>query len=116
MFESTVFGEVVYKNKKYTRDIYVHPSGKVEPRRKELSRIVYSTSHKVVAAEMEVLIKEDPDCIIIGTGQSGALHLTAEAREFLQEKGIPYKEFLTPRAIEEYNKSLNCAILVHVTC
>jgi hypothetical protein len=116
MFEPAHFGNVVYNRKVYSHDIYVHPSGKVEPRRKELSKIVYSTGHKVGAAEMEVLLTEDPDCIIIGTGYNGALRLTSEARDFLREKGVVCKEYPTPRAVEEFNHSYNCSILVHVTC
>jgi hypothetical protein len=116
MFEHTEFGTVVYNRKAYHTDIYVHPSGAVEIRKKELSRVVHGTSHKVVAAEIEILLKEDPDYIIIGTGQNGALHLTAEAREVLEEKGVFYKELTTPRAIKEFNRSWNCAILVHITC
>jgi hypothetical protein len=116
MFERAVFGSVVYNNTVYRHDIYVHPSGAVEPRRKELSQQVYGTSHKVVKGEMEILLREDPDCIIIATGFNGALHLTAEAREFLKEKGILYEEMVTPKAVREYNTKLNCAILVHVTC
>lgn len=116
MFQQTEFGKVVYNQSVYNQDIYVHPSGRVELRRKELSTIIYNTSHKVVAAEMEILLQEDPDCIIIGTGFSGALHLTAEARAFLEEKGVSYEEILTPKAVKEYNNRVNCAILVHVTC
>jgi hypothetical protein len=116
MFGRSEFGKVVFEKRVYNHDIYVHPSGTVEPRRKELSEMVYNTSHKVVAAEMEVLLSEDPDCIIIGTGFNGALHLTAEAREFLKERGVFYQEFFTPKAIQEYNNRRNCAILVHVTC
>lgn len=116
MFERTEFGTVVFNKTAYNHDMYVHPSGTVEPRRKELSRMVYSTSHRVVAAEMECLLQEDPDCVIIGTGFSGALHLTAEAKDFLKEKGVLYREFLTPKAVQEYNSQKNCAILVHVTC
>lgn len=116
MFERAEFGKVVYNRKVYRQDIYVHPSGRVEVRRKELSEVVHTTSHRVVAAEMEVLLQEDPDCIIIGTGFSGALHLTNEARQFLKEKGVLYRELITPRAIQEYNNSYNCSILVHITC
>lgn len=116
MFENAEFGAVIYNNTVYHQDIYVHPSGTVEKRRKELSKIVYGTSHSVVKAEMEILLKEDPDCVLIGTGYNGALHLTAEAKTFLEEKGVIYQEFLTPKAVKEYNKQHNCAILVHVTC
>lgn len=116
MLKQAEFGSVIYRNKVYTHDIYVHPSGDVEPRRKELSSLVHGTSHRVVKAEMEMLLREDPDCIIIGTGYSGALHLTMEARDFLTEKGVFYQELPTPRAITEFNNRYNCAILVHVTC
>ncbi len=116
MFESAEFGAVTYNDIVYNHDIYVHPSGTVEKRQKELSKMVHRTSHKVVKAEMEILLKEDPDCVLIGTGYSGCLHLTAEARTFLEEKGVFYQEFLTPKAVKEYNKRYNCAILVHVTC
>ncbi|MBU7015780.1 MAG: hypothetical protein HXS52_13440 [Theionarchaea archaeon] len=116
MLKQAKFGSVIYKNRVFTHDIYVHPSGAVEPRRKELSCMVHGTSHKVVKAEMEILLREDPDCIIIGTGHSGALHLTAEAREYLKERGVSYQELLTPQAITEYNHRFNCAVLVHVTC
>jgi hypothetical protein len=116
MFGNAVFGAVVYNNTVYHTDIYVHPSGTVEVRQKELSTLVHKTSHKVVKAEMELLLKEDPDCILIGTGHNNCLHLTAEAKTFLEEKHVFYQEFLTPKAVKEYNKRHNCAILVHITC
>jgi len=116
VFEQAEFGKVVFNRKMYTHDIYVHPSGRVEPRRKELSKLVHHTSHKVVAAEIEYLLQEDPDLIIIGTGYNGALHLTAQARDYLKDKGVLYHECTTPKAIQEYNSCCNCAILVHVTC
>lgn len=109
------FGTVVYRGRVYSCDVYVHPSGRVEPRRVELQP-GYSSGHRVGAAEIEWLLQEDPDYILIGTGFNGALHLTQDAREFLEEKGALYRELLTPRAVEEYNRSYNCAILVHVTC
>lgn len=116
MFEPAHFGNVVYNQKVYTHDIYVHPSGKVERRRKELSEIVYSTDHKVGAAEIEILLREDPDCVIIGTGYNGALRLGSEAREILREKGVVCKVYPTSRAVKEFNNCYNCSILVHVTC
>jgi hypothetical protein len=116
MFEKAEFGSVVYNGTEYDFDVYVHPSGDVQVRRKELSEIVYNTGHKVVAAEIEYLLKEDPDCVIIGTGFSGALRLTSQAREVLEAKNIFYTELLTPQAAQEFNNRKNCAMLVHVTC
>lgn len=116
MFEKAEFGSVVFNGEEYDYDLYVHPSGQVQVRRKELSEIVHKTSHRVVAAEIEYLLQEDPDCIIIGTGFSGALRLTNQAREVLEEKNVFYKELPTPQAAQEFNNKKNCAMLVHVTC
>ncbi|MGQ9722588.1 MAG: Mth938-like domain-containing protein [Candidatus Jordarchaeum sp.] len=114
-FEDTSFGSVVFDGKKYGYDILVLPNGRVEERRKTLSKSIFGTSHKLVPEELEFL--EEAEIIVIGTGQSGLLKLTKEAEDWVKNRGIRVIPAPTPEAIREYNKlEGKKAALIHVTC
>lgn len=114
-FEGTSFGSVVFNGKHYEYDIMVLPDGKVEKRRKNLSKSIFGTSHKLVPEELEFL--KEAEIIVIGTGQSGLLRLTKEAEDWVKNRGIRVILAPTPEAIKKYNKlEGKKAALIHVTC
>jgi len=115
LFEGTSFGSVTFNGKRYGYDILVLPDGRVEKRRKSLSKSVFGTSHKLIPEELEPL--KDAETIVIGTGQSGLLRLTKEAEEWVKNRGLKVILAPTPEAIQKYNQLKGKkAALIHVTC
>ncbi|NPB01757.1 MAG: hypothetical protein GXO28_02450 [Methanopyri archaeon] len=123
MFEGTGFGWVEYDGRRYDHDVYVTTEGEVHRREKSLSRSRFGTSHNLAPEELERLLElceEEPEVVVVGTGQSGVLTVTDEARRFLEERGIELVEAPTPEAIERYNELVEegkkVAAVIHTTC
>ncbi len=122
-FEDTGFGWVRYGGERYDHDVYVDTEGNVHRREKDLSRRKFGTSHRLAADEIERLLElcdEEPEVIVVGTGQNGVLTVTDEAREFCEERGIDLVDLRTPEAIERFNElkeeGKRVAAIIHTTC
>jgi hypothetical protein len=115
--DKTKFGSITIQGKKYEKDVLIRLNGKVEKRKKKLSREVFGTSHIVSLAEAEYIFEEGADKIIIGTGQSGMLKLSDEAAEFFKQRECRVMLFPTPEAIQVWNEAKGYSIgLFHITC
>jgi len=115
--EKTKFGSITISGKKYENDIFIRLNGKVEKRKKKLSKEVYGTSHTLSLAEAEYVYEEGANCLIIGSGQSGMVELSNEASEFFKQKNCQVDLLPTPEAIEHWNKAIGQTIaLFHITC
>jgi hypothetical protein len=105
------------KGETFENDILIRMSGKVEKRRKKLSKKVYGTSHKISLAEAKSIYEKGAEEIIIGTGQTGYVELSEEAKKFYKEKDLEAKLLRTPEAIKLWNESEGKIIaMFHVTC
>jgi len=115
--DKTKFGSITVAGEKHTHDILIRLSGKIENRKKKLSKEVFGTSHIISQAEAEYIYEEGAGHIIIGTGQSGLVQLSDEAIEFFTLKECQPHLLPTPDAIILWNKSKGPAIgLFHITC
>ena len=115
--DKTKFGSITVSGKMYENDILIRLNGKVEKRKKKLSKEVYGTSHTLSLAEVEYVYEEGAHCLIIGSGQSGMVELSSEASEFLKQKNCQVDLLPTPEAIEHWNKAKGQTIgLFHITC
>ncbi len=115
--DKTKFGSITVAGEKYTHDIIIRLSGKIDLRKKKLSREVYGTSHIISLAEAEYVYEEGADYIIIGTGQSDMVKLSDEAIEFFTLKDCRPILLATPEAITAWNKARGSTIgLFHITC
>ena len=115
--DKTKFGSITVTGKKYENDILIRLNGKVEKRKKKLSKEVFGTSHIVSLAEAEYVFEAGAEYIIIGSGQSGMLKLSDEASEYFAQKHCLVDLRTTPEAIEHWNKSKGQTIaLFHITC
>ena len=65
---STSFGSVTVKEKPFKHDILIRLDGKVEKRRKKLSKRLYGISHKISLDEAEYIYEKGARKVIIGTG------------------------------------------------
>jgi len=115
--DKTKFGSITIAGEKYEHDVIIRFNGKVEKRKKKLSKEVFGTSHIISLAEAEYVYEDGVNSIIIGTGQSDMAKLSPEATVFFQEKRCTVKLLPTPEAIRCWNETEEAAIgLFHVTC
>ncbi len=115
--DETSFGSLTLAGEPYDHDIIIRLNGKVEKRKKKLSKAIFGTSHVISLPEAEYVYEDGATCIIIGTGQSGMAQLSPEAAGFFQKRGCAVKMLSTPEAIRCWNQTQEAAIgLFHVTC
>lgn len=115
---STQFGEVIIDNKRYNQVLIIGDSVK-ERNHKKLKEL-FNTSHKIGEWEIEELLSNNPEIIIIGTGQNGAMEVDAKTIKKFQDKSIKTTIAGTPKAIEIYNDQVKLGkqvnALIHTTC
>ena len=115
--DKTKFGSITIAGEEYEHDVIIRLNGKVEKRKKKLSKEIFGTSHIISLAEAEHVYEDGTRVIIIGTGQSGMVTLSDEAAQFLQQKGCQVTMLPTPKAIRCWNETEDVEIgLFHVTC
>lgn len=115
--DSTQFGSITIAGENYEHDVIIRLNGKVEKRKKKLSKELFGTSHMISLAEAEYVYEEGANWIIIGTGQSAMTQLSPEAAAFFQKERCAVKLLPTPEAIRYWNKTAEAVIgLFHVTC
>ena len=113
----TRFGEVAVGGQAYAEDILIAVSGEVKKRKKAKVKKLYGSSHVVGPWEVKRVCKGGPEVLFIGTGHSGLVEVTEEARRYLSERSIECKALPTPELPKPYNDSCKRkAALIHVTC
>jgi len=116
--DSTKFGEIVINNKKYHQVLII--GDKIEERDCEKLKELFDTSHKIGDWETEKLISNNPEIIVIGTVQDGAMGINNETLKKLQVNGAEIISDITPKAIEIYNEQIKHGnktnALIHTTC
>jgi len=115
---STEFGNVVIDDKKYNQVLIIGDS--VMERDYNKLEELFNTSHKIGDWEVEELLKENPEIIIIGTGQNGAMEVDKETLKKVSAGNIEVITDETPKAIEIYNQKIKQGkrinVLIHTTC
>ncbi|CAB49578.1 Mth938-like domain-containing protein [Pyrococcus abyssi] len=115
--EEVRFGHVRIDGKDFDHDIVIYPSGKIERRKKEISKRKHGTSHKLDPEELKEYLIEDFDLLLVGTGIYGMLSLLPESRELVKDKEViekPTKEAL--KLLEELWSKKKILAIIHVTC
>ncbi|NJE43482.1 Mth938-like domain-containing protein [Thermococcus sp. GR6] len=117
MIEVPEFGRIIVDEKEYAHDIVIYPSGKIETRKKWISKEKHGTSHKLDPEELREYLREDFDVLVVGTGLWGMLSLLPESKELVKDKEII--EIPTPEAaelFEKLRKEKRVLGIFHVTC
>ena len=114
---STEFGSITIAGRVYEHDVLIRADGTIEKRKKKLSKEIYGTSHKISLAEAEQIYQHGMELLIIGSGQTGFVELSAEAADFFSKQGCKVKLLPTPEAILKWNDAKGkTSGLFHVTC
>ncbi len=115
--DKTRFGSITIAGKKYDHDVLIRLDGKVEKRKKKLSKEVFGTSHVISLAEAEYVYEDGANQLIVGTGQTGMVKLSDEAVHYFKEKSCQVTLLPTPEAIRCWNETEGDGVgLFHVTC
>lgn len=114
------FGRIAVNGRIYDHDVVIYPSGRVEMRKKWISKEKHGTSHRLDPDELREYLGEDFDVLIVGTGGAwgGRLSLLPESRELV--KGREIHELPTGgEAVELFNeihRNRRTLAILHVTC
>src|ERR1039458_2058124 len=115
--DATEFGSITVDGKTYDNDVIIRLSGKVEKRRKRLSKQQYGTSHVISKEEAKFVFEDGCDLLIVGAGQEGNVRLSPEASAYFDKKRCRVLLQPTPEALRAFNQSREKKIaLMHVTC
>lgn len=111
------FGWIRVGKTTYDHDIIIHTNGEVSKRKKKVSKgLKGAYGHTPLSEhELDILEKEKPDRVFIGTGNSGALPLTPGARKILDKYHAVILPIPAVIPIIEAEMKQYVAIL-HVTC
>jgi len=116
--DSTKFGEIIIDNKRYGQVLIIGDS--VKERDAEKLTALFGTTHKIGDWETKSLLEENPEVIIIGTGQDGMLEVD---KNFLARTAAGGREVITtvtPEAVKLYNEKAAAGkrvnALIHTTC
>jgi len=116
--DSTKFGEIIIDGKKYRQVLII--GNLVKEREYEKLEELFGTSHKIGDWEIEELLKGNPEIIVIGTGQNGAMEIDNDILEKFKTKDIEVICEITPEAIKIYNEKVKSKkrvnALIHTTC
>jgi hypothetical protein len=115
--DRTQFGSVTIDGKVYEHDVLIRLGGKVEKRKKKLSKAVYGTSHTISLAEAKHVYQKGVARLLIGAGQHGRVALSEEAAAYFERNRCQVELLPTPEVIPVWNQAEGAVIgLLHVTC
>jgi hypothetical protein len=111
MIESYDFGKIKIDGEEYNHDVIIFDDGVKDWWRKD--------SHWVGISDLEEIIEKQPKTVIFGTGYSGIMEVSDEAKEHLEKLGIKVIIEPTKKACDAYNKLFNKESVIaalHLTC
>lgn len=115
--DGTRFGSITIAGEIFEYDVLIRLDGEVKKRKKKLSKAVYGTSHVISLDEARHIYQEGAERLIVGTGQSGLVELSAEAADHFRRHECQVKLLPTPAAIDAWNDAEGAVIgLFHITC
>ncbi len=109
--DSVKFGEITVDGKTYYSDLVVFWDGSLSMRPK---------SHVFGVEELVRVLERNPDSVVIGTGISGILKITDDARELAETKGVKFFMDVSENACDIFNglvkEGKKAAAVIHTTC
>lgn len=99
------FGSITIDGKTYNHDVEVRWTPKDKPRGQvgEVLKWWRGESHVIDIEDVERAVEQNPETIIIGTGEAGIARVTEEAQKFIQEKGIKLIIDKTEETVKTFN-------------
>jgi len=86
----------------------------------EIKGLHTSERHLFGKPELEIILRKNPEIVIVGTGTSNLLKVSEEVRSLCRQKRIELIQIVSKVAIEKFNEIFNqekkVAAFIHVTC
>lgn len=113
MIEEYRFGSITIEGKTYDYDVEVRWTGEVLKWWRE-------ESHVIDAGDIKRAVEENPEVIVIGTGESGMAEVLEKTKQDILSKGIGLIIEKTGQAVKSFNeekkKERKVIGLFHLTC
>ena len=110
--DSYRFGLVVINGKNYTSDVILSPDG-------VRSEWLRKRGHELCLEDIARVLAENPEVLIVGTGESGRIKVLPETRQSVETMGIKLIVKTTDKACQTYNRlchSQRVVAVLHLTC
>ncbi len=112
MVDSYQFGVIVVNGRRYTSDVIIYPN-RVDDSwwRRE--------GHSLSPRDLGEIVGEKPDILVVGTGNSGLMQISASTCRWIEQEGIKLKVEPTQTACQTYNqlqKTHKVIAALHLTC
>lgn len=115
---STNFGSVTVDHKKYFQVLII--GDETKEREYEKLKELFNTSHEIGDWEINELLENNPEIIVVGTGQDGCLNVGEALPKKAKKNNIKVISEITPTAIQIYNEKAKAGhrvnALIHTTC
>ncbi|MEJ2628136.1 MAG: MTH938/NDUFAF3 family protein [bacterium] len=114
MIEQYDFGKIVIDGISYTNDVIICP----DQVRGDWWR---KSGHYLQIEDIQkVILEEEPEIVIIGTGKFGVMKVSPEVKKYLADQGIDYVITSSGKAVKMYNKKREKTDRIigafHLTC
>ena len=112
MIESYSFGRIVIDGQLYTRDLILY-SDRVD------ENWWRGKGHWLEVEDLQEIFNVRPDTLIVGTGATGLMKISAEVKHQLKEKGIELIAERTEEACQRFNTlspQRKVVAALHLTC
>jgi len=112
IIDSYRFGLVIINGKKYTSDVIIFPD-------RVRSEWFRRRGHEVCFEDIAEVLAENPEVLVVGTGESGLMMVPTETKQGIEAQGIKFIVETTDRACQTYNQLCHSQMVVgalHLTC
>ncbi len=97
MIEKYEFSSIIVNGKTYNTDVIVTSKSVSDNWWRE-------DGHRLTLIDIEKVLKDKPEVLIIGTGQSGKMRIVSEVLDYVKKNNIDFIATDTAKAVNEYNK------------
>src|SRR5688572_5239767 len=100
--DKTSFGSITVEGTVFEHDIIIRPDGRVEKRKKKLSKAIYGTSHTISLQEAKYVCEQAAGAgrLIVGSGRYGNVQLSPEAAAYVKRRNCDVVLLPTPQVID----------------
>lgn len=107
--DNTEFDSITIAGRRIEHDVLIRLDGRVEKRKIKLSKAGYVTSHAISLTVAEYVFEHGIELLIVGSGQSGMVELSDEAKANFAKKHFRGELAFILDTIQHINK-------VQMTC
>ena len=112
IIDSYQFGQIVVSGQKYTSDVIIFPD-------RVSDNWWRKTGHQLCLKDIAEVMTENPEVLVVGSGDSGLMKVLPEVERVVETQGIKLIVEATAQACQTYNHichSRRAIAALHITC